>query len=107
MENVVYSTARRTREIGIRVAQEAHRADVLRMILQQRMRLTLIGVGIGLVGAIAASRVLASQWLSVTWTDPLTFGGVVLPLVAVAFAACYIPAHRAANVDPVNALRYE
>jgi len=76
------------------------------MILQPPMRLTVIGVGIGRVGAIAAWRVLASQWLGVTWTDPLTFGGVVLPLVAVAFA-CYIPAHRAANVDPVNALRYE
>jgi len=104
---LAYSTARRTREIGIRVALGAHRADVLRMILTQGMRLTLMGVGVGLVGAIAASRVLASQLFGITSTDPLTFGGVVLTLVAVALAACYIPARRAANVDPVDALRYE
>ena len=104
---IAYSTARRTREIGIRVALGAHRADVLRMILTQGMRLTLVGVGIGLIGAIAASRVLASQLFGITSTDPLTFGGVVLTLAAVALAACYIPARRAANVDPVNALRYE
>jgi len=77
------------------------------MILTQGMRLTLMGVGVGLVGAIAASRVLASQLFGITSTDPLTFGGVVLTLVAVALAACYIPARRAANVDPVDALRYE
>jgi len=104
---IAYSTARRTREIGIRVALGAQPADVLRMILTQGMRLTLIGVGIGLVGAIAASRVLASQLFGVTSTDPLTFGGVVFTLVAIASAACYIPARRAAKVDPVNALRYE
>lgn len=104
---IAYSTARRTREIGIRVALGAHRADVLRMILSQGMRLTLIGVGIGLVGAIVASRVLASQLFGITSTDPVTFAGVVLTLVAVDLAACYIPARRAAKVDPVDALRYE
>lgn len=104
---IAYSTARRTREIGIRVALGARRTDVLRMILRQGMRLTLIGVGIGLVGAIGASRVLASQLFGITSTDPVTFGGVVLTLVAVALTACYVPARRAANVDPVNALRYE
>jgi predicted permease len=104
---IAYSTARRTREIGIRVALGANRNAVLRMILGQGMRLTLFGVGIGLIGGILASRVLASQLFGVTSTDPLTFGGVVLTLVAVAVAACYIPARRAANVDPVNALRYE
>jgi ABC-type antimicrobial peptide transport system permease subunit len=104
---IAYSTARRTREIGIRVALGARRTDVLRMILRQGMRLTLIGVGIGLVAAIGASRVLASQLFGITSTDPVTFGGVVLTLVAVALAACYVPARRAANVDPVNALRYE
>lgn len=104
---IAYSTARRTREIGIRVALGADRADVLRMVLRQGMHLTLIGVGIGLVGAIAASRVLSSQLFGVTSTDPVTFGGVVLTLVAVALAACYIPARRAAKVDPVDALRYE
>jgi predicted permease len=104
---IAYSTSRRTREIGIRVALGAHRGDVLRIILKQGLRLTLIGVGIGLVGAIAASRVLASQLFGVTSTDPLTFCGVVLTLAAVALAACYIPARRAASVDPVDALRYE
>jgi predicted permease len=104
---IAYSTSRRTREIGIRVALGAHRADVLRMILKQGMRLTLVGVGIGLVVATVVSRVLASQLFGVTSTDPLTFCGVVLTLAAVALAACYIPARRAANVDPVDALRYE
>lgn len=104
---IAYSTARRTREIGIRVALGARREDVLRMILGQGARLTLIGIGTGLAGAIAGSRVLASQLFGVTPTDPLTFTGVVVILMSVALAACYVPAQRASRVDPVIALRNE
>ncbi len=104
---IAYSTARRTREIGIRVAVGARRWDVLRMIMGQGMRLTLIGVAIGLVGAVAGAQVLASQLFGVTATDPLTFAVVTLVLMTAALAACYIPARRASKVDPMVALRYE
>jgi putative ABC transport system permease protein len=104
---IAYSTARRTREIGIRVAVGARRWDVLRMIMGQGMRLTLTGVAIGLVAAVAGAQVLASQLFGVAPTDPLTFVGVTVVLMLVAFAACYVPARRASKVDPMAALRYE
>jgi predicted permease len=104
---IAYSVARRTREMGIRVAMGATRQDVLRMVLGQGVRLTLFGVGMGLAGAAAGSQVLSSKLFGVTSTDPATFAGVALLLTGVALAACYMPARRATKVDPMVALRYE
>jgi predicted permease len=104
---LAYSVRRRVREIGVRMALGAQRMDVIRMILGQGVRLALIGVAIGVVAAFVLTRLMASQLFQVSATDPLTFIGVAVTLVLVAIAACYIPARRAAKVDPMVALRYE
>jgi putative ABC transport system permease protein len=102
-----YSTTQRTREIGIRMALGARNSDVLRAVLTQGLRLTLLGIALGLAGALVLTRVLASLLYGVTPCDPLTFALVSLLLVAVASVASYVPAHRAARIDPMVALRYE
>ncbi|MGB6835744.1 MAG: ABC transporter permease [Candidatus Acidiferrum sp.] len=102
-----YSVAQRTHEIGVRVAVGAEKTDILRMILREAMAITAAGIGIGLLGAFGLSSVLKSQLFGVSATDALTFLGVVLGLTVVALAACYIPARRATQVDPLVALRYE
>lgn len=104
---IAYSVSRRTREIGVRVALGARPRDVLGMILGQGMRTILIGVSLGLLCALVLTRVMTSMLFGVTAVDPLTFAGVILLLVAAALLACYIPARRAAKVDPIVALRYE
>jgi predicted permease len=104
---MAYSVSRRTREIGVRVALGAGSGDVLRMILGQGLRTIFIGVAIGIAGSLALTRAVESLLFGVTATDPLTFGGVTLLLVAAALLACFIPARRATKVDPMVALRYE
>jgi len=102
-----YSVSWRTHEIGVRMALGAKRADVLHLVVRQGMTMTLIGLAIGLAGAIALSRLMTSMLFGVSTTDPLTFTGVSVVLLAVALLACLIPARRATRVDPIVALRNE
>jgi putative ABC transport system permease protein len=104
---MAYAVAQRTRELGIRVALGASGDRVVRLVVRQGMVPALVGVGMGLVGAALGARLLASLLYGVGPRDPLTFGVAVLTLGAVALAACYIPARRAARADPMLALRSE
>jgi predicted permease len=102
-----YTTRQRIHEIGIRMALGANKEDVLRLVLAQGLRLTLLGVGLGLAASFGLTRYLKSMLLGVTSTDALTFLTVVFLLCAVALLACLIPALRAIRVDPIVALRHE
>lgn len=104
---MAYSVAQRTREFGVRVAMGARQRDILGLIFKESIRLTVFGTAAGLVLAAVSSRIIASQIYSVSPLDPLTFGGVGLVLIVVALAASFVPAQRAARVDPMTALRYE
>ena len=104
---ISYLTSQRTQEIGIRMALGAGKSDVLLMVVRQGLKVVLVGVAIGIAGAFALTRFLASLLFGVKPTDPLTFTAVSLILIAVALLACYIPARRASRIDPMVALRYE
>lgn len=97
----------RTHEIGIRLALGAQRQNILAIVLGQGLRLVLTGAAAGLIGAIIIGQLMASLLYGVRPTDPVTFAVVVLLLIGVAALACYLPARRAMNVDPMVALRYE
>jgi putative ABC transport system permease protein len=102
-----YSVSQRTHEIGVRMALGARPRDVLRIIVKQGITLVGIGLGIGLIGAAALSRVMESLLFGIGATDAATFVLVSLLLSAIALLACFIPARRATKVDPMIALRYE
>ena len=104
---VAYSVSQRTNEIGIRMALGATREDVLRLVLRYGAGLALIGIALGFIASLAATRVLSSMLFEVSPDDPQTFVAVALLLMAVVLLASYIPARRAAKVDPMVALRYE
>ena len=101
------SVAERIREIGVRAALGASRTDIVRLIVGQAMTLTGLGIAIGLVGALAASRALITLLFGVSRLDPVTYGGVIALLAVVSAVACSVPAWRAARVDPSITLRAE
>jgi len=102
-----YLVGQRIPEIGVRLALGAQRGDVLRLILNEGLRMTFLGVAIGLAGALALSRLMNKVLYGISAADPVTFLGVAVLLTVVALAACYVPARRATRVDPLVALRYE
>ncbi len=102
-----YLVTQRRREIGLRMALGAQRTDVLRLVVQRAMILTGLGLAVGWIGAFAMTRFISSLLYEVSPTDPLTFVFVSLVLSGTALLACYVPARRAARIDPMAALRYE
>jgi predicted permease len=104
---MAYTVAQRTFEVGVRMTFGAKRGDILAMVLGGAMRLTAIGIGLGLMLTIGAARLITSMLFGVPAEDPVSFGIAMAILVLVALAAAYIPAHRAASVNPLTAIRYE
>ena len=104
---ISYVVSERTHEFGIRLALGAQSQSILRLVLRQGLRLAITGTAVGLLGALIVSHLMAGLLYGVRPTDPLTFAGVTVVLTLVALAACYLPARRAMQVDPLVALRHE
>jgi putative ABC transport system permease protein len=104
---IAYAVAHRTREIGIRVALGADSASVSRLVLGEGLMLTVLGLGIGLVGAAFSTRALAALLFGLSPLDPVTFAVIAALLVVTTLLAAYVPARRALRIDPVDALRAE
>ena len=104
---MAYSVAQRTNEIGIRIALGAAKSNIFRLVIGQAMSLVAISIGVGLVGAFGATRLLNSLLFGVGAWDPITFSAIVILISLVAFLAAWLPARRAMRVDPIIALRYE
>ncbi|MBO0722480.1 MAG: FtsX-like permease family protein [Blastocatellia bacterium] len=104
---MAYQVAQRTHEIGIRLALGAQKSDVLFLVMKHGMKLAVMGIVIGLGAALSLTRLIRSWLFGVSATDPLTFGGIMVLLTAAALLACYLPARRATEVDPLVALRHE
>jgi ABC-type antimicrobial peptide transport system permease subunit len=104
---MTFVVAERTRELGIRMALGAQRRDIFKLIIGHGLSLTLIGIGAGLGVALAVTRLLASWLFGINSTDPLTFAGISMLLSGVALVACWLPARRAARINPLTALRHE
>ena len=102
-----YSVTRRNRDIGVRVALGAQSRDIFRLILGEGLTLTAVGLAAGVAASLALSRLLAGLLFGVTATDPVTFFAATIVLMLVAFLASYVPARRAARLDPITALRLE
>ncbi len=104
---IAYFVSQRTREMGLHMALGAHSHDVLRLVLWQGFEIVSLGLLVVVLTALAITRFMRSLLFGVTATDPITFTGVVILLILVALAACYVPARRATRVDPIVALRHE
>jgi putative ABC transport system permease protein len=104
---LAYSVSERQREIGIRIALGASAGDMVKLVIGQGVKLIMLGTAIGLLAALGVTRLIASLIFGVSPTDPLTFAGVAVLLVIFALLACYLPARRAAKVDPMVALKCE
>src|SRR5262249_10417581 len=104
---MAYTVTQRTHEIGVRLALGAQTGDVLKLVVRQGLALVFAGIALGLMGAFALTRLIASLLFKVSVTDPITFLSLPLLLAAVSLLACYMPARRATKVDPLIAIRHD